>query len=125
MVADTVCNENRAAATVNVTLGHILSVSGSRASVGILAASQADADDPRVTVGQFVVVRSGDSRLIGVITDVSLTTIAIAREQGYYATAELDLMGEIRNDPSGASYFQRGVTGYPAIGDPGRAAARL
>jgi hypothetical protein len=79
MVADTVCNENRAAATVNVTLGHILSVSGSRASVGILAASQADADDPRVTVGQFVVVRSGASRLIGVITDVSLTTIAIAR----------------------------------------------
>jgi DNA helicase HerA-like ATPase len=99
-------------------LGHVLAVTGSKASVGILASNQADPGEPRVTVGQFVVVRSGLSLLIGVITEVALTAIAVARDQGYYATAELDLMGEIRRRADGASYFQRGVTGYPAIGDP-------
>src|SRR5262249_5687201 len=118
MVVDTVSNENRAAATVNVTLGHILSVSGSRASVGILAASQADTEDPRVTVGQFVGVRSRASRPIRVFPVVSLPTTVLSRAQVYTATAELDLMCEIKNDPTGAPYFSRGVTSYPAIGDP-------
>jgi len=117
-VVDQVRNEDRSPAAGREPLGHILSVSGSRASVGILAGSQAEAADSRVTVGQFLVVRSGASFLIGVITDVSLTTIAVARDQGYYATAELDLMGEIREDSARSPYFQRGVTGYPAIGDP-------
>jgi DNA helicase HerA-like ATPase len=117
MVADHVNTEDRAAQPARNPFGHTLSVSGSRASVGILAATQVELADPRVTVGQFLVVRSGSSRLIGVITDVSLTTIAIAREQGYYATAEIDLMGEIKEGADGKPYFQRGVTAYPAIGD--------
>jgi len=98
-------------------LGHVLAVTGSQASVGILATAQDDSSDPRVTVGQFVVLRSGSSLLIGVITEVALTTIAIAREQGYYATAEIDLMGEVRTREDKSTYFQRGVTAYPAIGD--------
>jgi hypothetical protein len=98
MVVDPLCNEGRVAPPPPNPFGHTLSVSGSRASVGILAATHVEMADPRVTVGQFLVVRSGSSRLIGVITDVSLTTIAIAREQGYYATAEIDLMGEIKVD---------------------------
>src|ERR687888_2441466 len=34
------------------------------------------------------------------------------------APADLDLMGEITADDKGAARFQRGVTDYPAIGDP-------
>jgi uncharacterized protein len=100
------------------TLGHVLAVTGSQASMGVLATNEAEGTDARITVGQFVVLRSGTSLLIAVITKVSLTTIAVAREQGYYATAELDLMGEIRQRAEGSRYFQRGVTAYPAIGDP-------
>jgi DNA helicase HerA-like ATPase len=99
-------------------LGHVLSVNGSQGSVGILASSQSASCEARVTVGQFVVLRSGLSLLIGVITEVTLTEIQVAREQGYYATAAIDLMGEIRTRPDGTTYFQRGVTSYPAIGDP-------
>ena len=47
-----------------------------------------------------------------------MTTIPVAREQGYYATARLDLMGEIKEKVGGRPAFQRGVTAYPAIGDP-------
>ena len=57
------------------------------------------------------------SLLIGVITDVSIETPAIARERGYDATAKIDLMGEIKQDQDGATHFERGVANYPVIGD--------
>jgi DNA helicase HerA-like ATPase len=99
-------------------LGRVLSVNGSQASIGLLAPHGDILEEARATVGQFLVVRSGTSLLVGVITDVSIQTLDVAREQGYYATARLDLMGEIKDVEGGAAKFQRGVTDYPVIGDP-------
>jgi DNA helicase HerA-like ATPase len=99
-------------------LGRVLSVNGSQASIGLLAPRGEVPEEARATVGQFLVVHSGKSLLVGVITDVSIQTLDIAREQGYYATARLDLMGEIKDVEGGAAKFQRGVTDYPVIGDP-------
>ena len=100
-------------------LGHVLAVNGPRSTIGLLAS---DGERLRSTVGKLLEIRSGTSLLIGVITDVSIETPAIAREQGYNATAKVDLMGEIKQDQAGAMHFQRGVANYPAIGD---AAAQL
>jgi hypothetical protein len=99
-------------------LGRILSVRGSQASLGILQSVLADGGHARVTVGKFLSVQTGQSLLIGVITEVSFQSTPVAREQGYGATAQLDLMGEIKKDDKGAVRFHRGVTDYPAIGDP-------
>jgi DNA helicase HerA-like ATPase len=101
---------------VKEPFGKILSVSGSKASIGLLM--QGRTEDARATVANFVMVRGSCSALIGLITDVSLQTAPLAKEQGYHTTANIDLMGEIKVDGAGAAYFQRGVTNYPAIGDP-------
>jgi DNA helicase HerA-like ATPase len=98
-------------------LGHVLSVNGSQASVGLLPFKQPGAEDQRATVGKFLGIRSGTSLLIGMITNVTLETAAVARELGYGATAHLDMMGEIKESAAGTQYFQRGVTDYPVIGD--------
>jgi DNA helicase HerA-like ATPase len=63
-------------------------------------------------------MRRGTTLLIGMVTEVSIEVPALARELGYGGTARLDLMGEIKTGEGGAPYFQRGVTDYPAIGDP-------
>ena len=42
----------------------------------------------------------------------------LAREHGYHAIAQLDLMGEIKLDETGAAHFRRGMRTYPVIGDP-------
>src|SRR2546423_3333671 len=97
-------------------LGRIRSVSGTQAGIG-LREPVPSLDDVRATVGKFVGIRCGQTRLIGVITDVSIQKLAIAREQGYAASAQVDLMGEIKTSATGTR-FQRGVTDYPAIGDP-------
>ena len=98
-------------------LASVISVSGSQATVGLPAAS-VDANDGRATVGKFLAIYSGPAVLVGMVTDVSIETPIIARELGYVATAKLDLMGEIRTTEERGRAFQRGVTEYPAIGDP-------
>ena len=100
------------------TCGHILSVSGSQASVGLPAASIDPARDASITVGKFLRIQRAKSLLIGMITEVTQDITAASHEQGFRAAARLDMMGELKQRDDGAHYFQRGVTDYPAIGDP-------
>jgi uncharacterized protein len=106
------------AQTAGEPLGRILSVTGSKAGIGLLLPSGSVPENARATVAKFVMIRSGRSVLVGLITDVSLQVSAAAREQGYQATALIDLMGEVKIDEGGSARFTRGVTRYPAIGDP-------
>jgi uncharacterized protein len=99
-------------------LGRVISVRGSQASIGLPATSTQAPEERRVTVGKFLGVVVGKSLLVGVITDVSLRTESAPREHDYSAVAQLDLIGEIRSNSNGTACFQRGVTRYPAIGDP-------
>jgi hypothetical protein len=100
------------------TCGRVLSVSGSQASVGLPATSLDPTSVVSVTVGKFLRIQRATSVLIGMVTEVTRETPPAAREEGCCATARLDMMGEIKTRDSGAHYFQRGVTDYPAIGDP-------
>ena len=98
-------------------MGRVLSVRGSQATIGLPETNWNQSDESRATVGRFLGIRSVDKMVIGVVTDASIQTLAIAREQGFTVTALIDLMGEIRQD-NGTPRFSRGVTTYPAIGDP-------
>jgi len=100
------------------TCGHVLSVSGSQASVGLPAESIDPARTASITVGKFLRIERAKSLLIGMVTEVTQDISSTARERGYRAAARLDMMGEIKQRDDGAYYFQRGVTDYPAIGDP-------
>jgi uncharacterized protein len=100
------------------TCGHVLSVSGSQASVGLPPASIDPARAASVTVGKFLRVQRSRSLLIGMVTEVTQDISVAAREQGFRAAARLDMMGEINQREDGTHFFQRGVTEYPAIGDP-------
>jgi DNA helicase HerA-like ATPase len=100
----------------NDSIGHVVSVRGSQATVGLSAAPSAPSA-VRATVGKFLGIRTGESLLVGVITNVAIEPPTMAAEHGYHSTADVDLVGEIKQ-PAGTAQFQRGVTDYPAIGDP-------
>jgi DNA helicase HerA-like ATPase len=102
-------------------IGRVLSVSGSEARVGVVAESlrsAASADNAALTVGKFIGIVRNRSLLVAIISQVSTEVPLLTREEGYYAVANIDLMGEIiSGDLAGAPHFLRGVTTYPAIGD--------
>src|SRR5580698_6184615 len=96
-------------------LGHVLSVRGSEARVGF--PSPSTNHDSRATVGKFLAIGAGPHRLIGMITEITVNNIDNIHGPRFGAVARIDLMGEIRRGADGEDFFQRGVAGYPAIGD--------
>ena len=55
--------------------------------------------------------------MIGLIADISLRAESLLRNQEQVAVAQVDLIGEIRDNETASAFFQRGVSSYPAIGD--------
>src|SRR4051812_32422786 len=100
--------------TTVTSFGRVISVRGSMARVGLLAASQLGASEVRATVGRFVSIRCSNSTIVAMITEVSCESLPAS--DAYIASASVDLLGEILGQPDRAK-FQRGVTNYPTIGD--------
>src|ERR1700751_2320249 len=98
-------------------LGRVLSVRGSQAKVEFPAVSAFDLEEARVTVGKFVGITAGQSLLVGVVTDVALTTEVVEAGAIFAAAAHLDIVGEIIDHDTPNARFRRGVTTYPAISD--------
>src|SRR5438105_3418995 len=105
--ADQLRNTNESSWQTNQSIGDVVSVHGSQVTIGLLG--QSSGDKVRPTVGKFLGIRAGGSLLVGVATKVSMEAHLQAREHGYQSTAELDLVGEIRQSAAGSA-FQRGVT---------------
>jgi hypothetical protein len=91
-------------------IGRVLSVSGSNATIQL--AGTVGRDAARTTVGKFIGIVSGEGVIIGMVTHISEQ--ASVRGAG---TAQIDLFGEMR-DHDGRPSFSRGITDYPAIGEP-------
>jgi DNA helicase HerA-like ATPase len=92
----------------------VISVRGSLARVGLLAAGKMPVSEIRATVGRFVSIRCANSVIVAMITEVSCEHLPTS--DLYIATAGVDLLGEIFGEPDRPK-FQRGVTNYPTIGD--------
>jgi DNA helicase HerA-like ATPase len=91
-------------------IGRVLAVGGSSASIELAGSAVRDA--ARATVGKFLGIVSGDGVVIGMVTSISQKAGAASAP-----IAHIDLFGEVR-ERGGTSAFSRGVTDYPAIGDP-------
>jgi DNA helicase HerA-like ATPase len=96
-------------------IGHVLSVRGSEAQIG-LPAPWPD-EGMRATVGKFLAIVAGPRALVGLITEVSARHPTAETPQEYRAVARIALMGEIIRGADGEQFFRRGVSDYPAIGD--------
>jgi hypothetical protein len=92
----------------------VISVRGSLARVGLLAASHMAVSEVRATVGRFISIRCATSTIVAMITEVSCENLPAS--DVYIANASVDLLGEIMG-PAERQKFQRGVTNYPTIGD--------
>lgn len=96
-------------------IGHVVSVRGSQAKVGLPAPSPAGCFRP--TVGSFVSMHADEAVIVGVITEVEAAAVFDAGHHSYQAVARVDLTGEIVRTLDGRTCFRRGVRTHPAIGD--------
>src|SRR6204780_4359855 len=92
------------------SFGRVISVRGSLARVGLLAASQMGLSAMRATVGRFVSIRCANSTIVAMITEVSCEDLPTS--DNYIASASVDLLGEILGEAERPN-FQSGVPNYP------------
>ena len=97
------------------SIGRVVSINGSQASVELVARALRD-DTP--TVGKFIGLKTSKAVVIGLITEVTEQPLAPATgSQTFRKVASLDLIGEFYSSDDGALCFQRGFSQYPNIGD--------
>jgi DNA helicase HerA-like ATPase len=101
-----------------IRLAHIVSVSGSHA-VAVLERQDAVAsDDARVQIGALIKVITPTSSVMGVISAISAPMPAAEGEPQSLGLIEINLAGEVANDPSSRRLtFRRGVSNLPTLGD--------
>ena len=96
-------------------IGRVIAVTGSKAGIGLMPRRE---ETPRsATVGRFIGLKAGRSTIVAMVTEATAEVPAGVREQGFEASATVDLLGEIRMEGDGRSRFRRGVSDYPVIGD--------
>src|SRR5439155_22006139 len=100
----------------NDELGLVVSVTGARAGVRLYKEVSEHAN-ARVTIGRLVATNAGATRVVGVITRVSVSQPEPGVEGGGFILADVDFLGEIKHAGSAQAFFNRGVTDYPTIGD--------
>ena len=98
-------------------LGFVVSVTGARAGVRLYKDVSGDAGGVRITIGRIVATNAGATRVVGVITRVSVSPPEPGVEGGGFILADVDFLGEIKHAGTEQAFFNRGVTDYPTIGD--------
>lgn len=95
-------------AQVQNALGWVATINGSHAKISVHPEGAR-----RVTIGRLLVMDSGGSAVVCVVTDVD-SSIERPAER---TSADVDLLGEIvRGDDR--DRFQRGISDYPTVGSP-------
>ncbi|HEY3800498.1 MAG TPA: ATP-binding protein [Caulobacteraceae bacterium] len=108
------------AAAGRVRIGHVVSVSGSRA-VAVLERSSDEAmrdADPRVQVGGVVRIQTPASAVVGLIAAVSAPMPEMGGTRHDIGLIEINLTGEIQAVADGGLRFRHGVTALPSLADP-------
>ena len=94
------------------SFGRVISVRGSLARVGLLAASQMPVSEVRATVGRFVSIRCANSIIVAMITEVSCENLPTS--DIYIASASVDLLGEILDGPTAPNFSAASPTIRPS-----------
>jgi len=92
-------------------LGHVVSVSGSRAVVAVENIRHRQSEIDPLSVGRLLAIESGRSFIIGLIYQAESS-----QSDPDTMLASVELQGEIRPGKDGKGIFDRGIRTYPPIG---------
>jgi DNA helicase HerA-like ATPase len=111
----------------DLSIGRIVSVTGSKAIVLLDAASdlRARSSDGRPEMGTLLAIETARTTVLAIVSALSVPVPTHRDGEGEVWIAELGLVGELsKSERSAAPFFNRGVTAYPALGDRVRLAQK-
>jgi DNA helicase HerA-like ATPase len=97
-------------------LGRVIQCDGSRATLAAYADAEGGAITALWTVGKLISINLDEVRTVGLVYAIDKSDRVWNEEGLNRIEVEVELIGEVRDDPAGKAKFDRGVTIYPHIG---------
>ena len=97
-------------------LGHVVQCNGSRATIAAFADTEEGAVTGVWTVGKLISINLGNIRTVGLVYAINKADRMWRAEERNAIEVDVELIGEVRDNPPHAPVFDRGVTQYPHIG---------
>lgn len=100
---------------VDRRLGRLIACDGTRAVIMTQT-------DPNSTshefwsVGRLISVNTGSSRIVGFVYDTASASRSWTEGESNVITVNVELVGEVVDQPDGVPRFQRGIASYPPLG---------
>ena len=98
--------------------GTVVGISGARAVVATKFPKLMRPEDPYWAIGNLVTIYGPRSRVICLVQDMNMNGAVWRPEEDNDATANIELLGEIVDEPNGRPMFRRGIMNYPPLGAP-------
>ncbi|RUP08196.1 DUF87 domain-containing protein [Hyphomicrobium sp.] len=120
-------NQNQLNGGSNASIGRIVSVTGSKAIVLLDGAGELRARSPdgRPEMGTLLAIETTRTTVLAIVSALSVPVPSQREGDSEVWIAELGMVGELTNVGEGKPpKFNRGVTGYPGLGDRVRLALR-
>ncbi len=95
-------------------LGRLVSLNGTEGVIACRIAPNESGE--HWSVGHLISIVHGDSRLVGVVCELSTADRLWSDSDANVVYVEIELSGEIVDDESGEPTFFRGIRSYPALG---------
>lgn len=98
------------------SLGRVVSCDGSRATIASTVAGMARLGPESWTVGRMISINLGSSRIVGLVYEMSAVNAVWDEGSENAIHVQVELLGEVLEDPDGRTSFQSGISTYPPIG---------
>ena len=95
-------------------IGHLVSLSGMHGLIACEMSPGENGDD--WSVGSLISVVHANSRLVGVVCELTTSDSRWRRGEGNLALIKIELSGEIIDEAPGKPVFHRGIHSFPALG---------
>ncbi len=100
----------------NRLMGHVVSCSGSRATIAAKA-EQGDTEKTELwSVGRLISISVGDNRVVALVNSMQTQNEGWNSETDNMFHVDVELLGEVRVNKDGTEEFSTGISRYPYLG---------
>lgn len=97
-------------------LGRVVSCDGSRATIVSAVSAVSRLDPDSWTIGRMISINLGCSRIVGLVYEMRAVKPTWDEVAENPIQIEVELLGEVIENPDGSARFQSGISNYPPIG---------
>jgi uncharacterized protein len=97
-------------------MGKVIAVNGARATISTSATNAQNVNVEYWSIGKLISINLGPSRIVGMVYDMSVRHDQWDDNAANLLLVQVELVGEVSDQPDGRLLFRRGIARYPWLG---------